>query len=169
VPLNITAYSPGGEFTLGTPVVITVGDWNGFKIVIETAYEDSRYRCTKMTMTRRGDGSELPPDDLPDVPIAAFIQEGVYTAGQVYFKAAGRRGASADSPLDDHIEAVATIYKLADSLGDAPRKAVQDVLHVSTSTAARWIATARDRGLLPKATTGARAGRRPSGLPARKL
>lgn len=153
-----------GDFTLGVPVKIYIVEWNGYDLVLETAFEDKdkRYRCAHLEMRRRSDGSEVSAEDLPDVPVAAFIRDGIYTAAGFYFDSAKARWAGEPGgPSDDTLSTVARVYKLAEAIGDAPRKAVQDVYGVSTSTAGRWLSAARKKRLLDKTTVGAGGGRRP--------
>jgi hypothetical protein len=53
-----------------------------------------------------------------------------------------------------HYEQVAEIYL---SAPDAPTKAVAQRLHASRSTASKWVAGARQRGLIPPTTQGRRS------------
>ncbi len=55
---------------------------------------------------------------------------------------------------DEHFEKVAAIYTAALRLGDPPTLAVAEDFVVSKSTAAKWIARAREKGLLPETAQG---------------
>jgi hypothetical protein len=67
-----------------------------------------------------------------------------------------RRGAAVS---DDRLRRVAGVYRAALENGDPPTQTVADVLHASRPTAARWVAAARERGLLGAAVPG-KAGER---------
>jgi hypothetical protein len=70
-----------------------------------------------------------------------------------------RRG----SPLtNEELERVVTIYRAALDRGDPATQAVADELHLARSTAARWVAKARERGLLGPALPGQAGERSPS-------
>jgi hypothetical protein len=67
-----------------------------------------------------------------------------------------RRG----SPVtDEHLRRVAALYRAALERGDPPTQTVGDEMHAGRSTAARWVAKARERGLLGEALPG-KAGER---------
>ena len=67
-----------------------------------------------------------------------------------------RRG----SPLnDDDLGEVAARYRAALKRGDPPTQTVADEMHAARSTAARWVAKARERGLLGASLPG-QAGER---------
>jgi len=61
----------------------------------------------------------------------------------------------------DHLEQVARIYREALAAGLPPTKAVRLKMNASQSTAARWVAQARDRGFLGPAV-GTQAGEAPT-------
>jgi hypothetical protein len=68
-----------------------------------------------------------------------------------------RRG----SPLnDEHLRQVTELYRAALERGDPPTQTVADEMHAARSTAARWVAKARERGLLGASVRG-KAGERP--------
>lgn len=55
---------------------------------------------------------------------------------------------------DDVLREVAAVYRAASFAGPAPTNAVRDQMGVSRATAGRWVAMARERGLLGKASPG---------------
>ena len=62
-----------------------------------------------------------------------------------------RRG----SPItEENLREVARVYREALKRGDPPTQAVADGMNVARSTAARWVAAARKRGLLGPAMRG---------------
>jgi hypothetical protein len=71
-----------------------------------------------------------------------------------------RRPRSGSPVTDEHLRQVAELYRAALKQGDPPTQTIANALHVARSTAARWVAAARGRGLLGAATPG-RAGERP--------
>ena len=64
------------------------------------------------------------------------------------------------SPLsDDHLLRVAELYRAALKRGDPPTQTIADELHAARSTAARWVAKARERQFLGASLPG-QAGER---------
>lgn len=63
-----------------------------------------------------------------------------------------RRGRKGHPP--QHFVEVAAVYRSAYRLREAPTQAVANHWSVSKSTAAKWVAKARDRGLLPETSRG---------------
>ena len=59
------------------------------------------------------------------------------------------------SPLtDEHLGQVAELYRAAVERGDPPTQTVAETMHVTRPTAGRWVAKARERGLLGPAKRG---------------
>jgi hypothetical protein len=58
-------------------------------------------------------------------------------------------------PYDDaHFQEVAAVYRAALIAGEHPTKAVGEVFFKNKSTAAKWVATCRKKGLLPPTAKG---------------
>jgi hypothetical protein len=55
---------------------------------------------------------------------------------------------------DEHYRNVAAAYTAASKAGDYPTKAVKNAFNVNKSTAAKWVATCRKKGLLPPPMRG---------------
>jgi hypothetical protein len=67
-----------------------------------------------------------------------------------------RRG----SPLtEENLRQVADLYRAAMRRGDPPTQTIAQAMHITRSTASRWVAAAREKELLGKALRG-RAGER---------
>lgn len=85
-------------------------------------------------------------------------QERTTSAGRDAFYERYRRGARRPrrgSPLtDENLQQVAELYRAAVKRGDPPTETVSEQLHIARSTAGRWVAAARKRGLLGPATRG---------------
>lgn len=58
----------------------------------------------------------------------------------------------------EHYRAVAEVYSAAHAAGTPPLVAVQEGWRVARPTASRWVAAARDRGLLPSTERGKAKG-----------
>jgi len=72
--------------------------------------------------------------------------------------ARGSRRPRRGSPLTDaNLRQVAELYRAAFDRGDPPTATIAGELHIARSTAARWVAKARERGLLGPSIRG-RAG-----------
>jgi hypothetical protein len=75
-----------------------------------------------------------------------------------YHRYANTRRPRRGSPIsDDTLQKVATVYRAAAGRGDPPSLTVAETMGVSRSTAARWVARAREQGFLGQALRG-RAG-----------
>jgi hypothetical protein len=68
-----------------------------------------------------------------------------------------RRPRQGSPVTDERLQAVADLYRKAIEEGQPPTREIADSMHVGRSTAARWVAKARERGYLGPAIQG-RAG-----------
>ena len=67
----------------------------------------------------------------------------------------GARRPRRGSPVtDQNLRQVADLYRAAFRRGDPPTQTVADEMHIARSTAARWVAQARERDLLGPAMQG---------------
>jgi hypothetical protein len=67
----------------------------------------------------------------------------------------GARRPRRGSPVSDaNLRQVADLYRAAFRRGDPPTRTIADEMHIARSTAARWVAKARDRGMLGPAMQG---------------
>ena len=64
----------------------------------------------------------------------------------------------AEGPTDRTLSAVAYLYRIANAVGDAPVKFIEETLELSRSKTSRWIAMAREKGTLGPAEGPGRAG-----------
>jgi Family of unknown function (DUF6214) len=91
-------------------------------------------------------------------PVGSFGPATLEEQRQFYQRYANTRRPRQGSPLtDETLAQVATVYRAALGRGDPPTATVAETMNVARSTAARWIASARERGLLGPAMRG-RAG-----------
>ena len=148
------------------------------EIVMEARGEMS---CRGLAVTQHN-GTPITTDLLRKLPVAQLASEAVAYVAQPYtldasgvtitpvfpgsderaelyerFAKNGRRPRRGSPITDDNLRQVSTIYQAAVANGDPPTQSTADALHVSRSTASRWIAGARKRGLLGPAIRG-RAG-----------
>lgn len=73
------------------------------------------------------------------------------------FTEKARRPRSGSPLTDDHLRQVAELYRAAVKRGDPPDETIAREMHAARSTAARWVAKARERGILGPSVRG-RAG-----------
>jgi hypothetical protein len=177
----IVDYETGVRLPVDLPM--SIDDWNGYSINMKIQYSRGRYRCVRLTMTAdvaETDGlPDVPeiPDELPDMPIATFIQDAAYQFGERLIRRFEQRVHDKEEPLarfghllpegsesfdqrSTHLHLVALLYRLAEAAGAPPRKLVADAFGVSISTAGRWLAEARRVSLLPVVEVGTGGGRR---------
>lgn len=141
-------------------------------VEIDVVPEDGRLVAQEVRVRRQPDGPPVTGEAIRSVPVAALTQwaakevlriVGIADNGEI-------RAVPAGVPEDqvqyvrDHgltdktVEIVAHTYRLALLMGNTPTKMVEEWLDVPRSTAGRWIATARERGLLGKAEGRGKAG-----------
>lgn len=142
------------DFEVPTPLTIEVSDWKGLDVRLELDLIDGKYQIRDLRMSRREDGPHVSVNDIRTVPIPAFIRTAVPAASTMPDDLPSK---AFDGPTGSNIRWTANIYKLAYVSGDSPRQAVADTFRIPAPTASRWIARAREKGLLGKATFG-RAG-----------
>jgi hypothetical protein len=133
--------------------------------------------CRRLEIRVLDDG-EITGDTLRRIPmkrlvdilvtLAAFkvtgpatMQTGMPTAERAEFYdryVSNARRPRRGSPItDDHLGQVAEIYRAALKRGDPPTQTIAKQMHAARSTAARWVALARERGHLGASLPG-RAG-----------
>ena len=136
--------------------------------------------CRRLEV-RALDGSEITGATLRRIPVARLIgillanaawkvtgpatfQTGMLDSERAEFYeryASNVRRPRRGSPVsDDHLGRVAELYRAALERGDPPTQTIADEMHAARSTAARWVAQARERGHLGPSLPG-RAGEAP--------
>ncbi len=148
-------------------LLLTVEDPEGYDLELEIAFEGDRYVCRELRMRQREGGPPVTGEALRDVTVRNYVRTGIRLAvmkeeqapdgTSVLRSALGRKppkGLAKQGPTDEVLRWVAQIYGLAVALNEPPTKSVQDELGVSRATAGRWVAEARNRGLLPPLNEG---------------
>jgi hypothetical protein len=104
------------------------------------------------------------------VPLADLVDKAIETVGaynletgmlerdgfwrEMHDALPGRRSKPGTRLLDEDLERASNVYRDALSLGKNPTDTVAEKLHISRSTAGRWLVEARRRGLLGPTTPG---------------
>ncbi|MFZ0877815.1 MAG: hypothetical protein WAN20_25385 [Pseudonocardiaceae bacterium] len=141
-------------------------------VEIDVVPENGRLVAQEVRVRRRPDGPPVTSEAIRSVPVAALTQFAarevqrivdIADNGEISAVLAGVPEEQVqyvrDHGLTDKtIEIVAHTYRLALLMGNTPTKMVEEWLEVPRSTAGRWIATARERGLLSKAEGRGKAG-----------
>jgi hypothetical protein len=97
------------------------------------------------TITADGATYPLPVKQLEDGRVATRV---VGLTGTTDYRAATRAPRERGRVSDDTLRQVAHIYRTAHAQGAPPTRAVMQQMHVSRTTAGRWVARARQRGYL---------------------
>jgi hypothetical protein len=131
-----------------------------YLVKLEVVLEAGRFICEQLTCSRRKDGPPVTGEGIRALPIASMIRRGVEP------EVLNAQRVDADTvkltpieipdrltgPTPEALRAVAVIYRLAYATGSPPTKAVMDRFGLPRSTAGRWVARARDAGLLGAAS-----------------
>jgi hypothetical protein len=133
-----------------------------YEVRLHLVAADGRLVCQTVTVEATDQSGPVTAEGLRGIPLAGLLRWGV----REHARQQGRRfnpdpDVAKDGPTPEALRAAATVYRLAYALGEPPTKAVSVSLGLTYSTAARWVAKAREAGLLG-ATTQGRAG----GVPA---
>jgi hypothetical protein len=178
---EIAPYPHDRRYAVPRRFVSTVRDKDlSVEVEMETEVDDrGRPHCRRLEV-RPLDHAEVTGDTLRRIPIARWLgflmteamwrvtapgemQTGMLQAERAEFYeryAQGARRPRSGSPITaDHLCKVAELYRAALERGDPPTQTVADEMYAARSTAARWVAKARERGLLGPSLPG-RAGER---------
>jgi hypothetical protein len=161
---GLVAWSP---FTYRSPVTIDLGGkQQQYDVEAEVVFENGRFICDRLTVQRREDGPPVTTEGIRRIGIATLLHVAaefnvMHTApaGDSGYKATwpmlpmlSERAQAGGGPSDEDLRTIATVYQVAYATGGAPTKTVMARLGLPRSTASRWIALARKRGLLGPAT-----------------
>jgi hypothetical protein len=128
----------------------------------------------QLTVKRRPDGPPVTSEGIRQIPLAVFlrlavksnlmhvgptIREGNTSTWELTWASPlSERARGGGGPSEQDLQTVADIYQAAYVTGNPPTKTVMGRLELPRSTASRWIALARERGLLGPATSGKAGG-----------
>lgn len=161
-----------GQFEVVPGVVINRSarvqllDYRGYDIDARVVVdEEGRAEVSTLTVSRREGGPAVSGAALRSIPVQGVIRqfakmelrlamgaevgEEVSALGLIPTKEVERLRAL--GPLAETLEAVAKVYRLAEFVGDAPTKSIEDCFGISRSTAGAWIGRARSAGFIPPA------------------
>lgn len=147
----------------------------GIEVKFDTEIDDHGHpRCRQLEIRALGD-SEITGDTLRRIPVGRWLgvlmaaaawkvtgpttmQTGMPRSERAAFYeryAQGARQGRQGTPVgDDHLRQVAELYRAALDRKDPPTQTIADEMHAARSTAARWVAKARERGILGPALPG---------------
>jgi hypothetical protein len=141
-------------------------------VEIDVVPENGRLVAQEVRVRRQSDGPPVTGETIRSVPVAALTKLAAREVMRIINIAENEEIATVPAGVRDDqvqyvrdhgltdktIEIVAHTYRLALLMGNTPTKMVEEWLEVPRSTAGRWIATARERGLLGKAEGRGKAG-----------
>lgn len=134
-------------FRVPVQVVIRFGDWHGYRVEVHAELQRGRYRCTQLHVWQRDDGPEVTGSALRSIPVASMLKGAILAMDKPEIpeitKELERR-----APTQETLRSVAQVYATAYLVGDPPKKFVAEMFKISTATASRWIARARETKLL---------------------
>jgi len=133
---------------------------DGYRVEVVAAYDagDGRFVCDQLTIRRRQGGPPVTSEALREVAVAELVRLAIYEQVVKALPQAqtpvtlSERARAGGGPGDQDLRAVVNTYVFAHLAGRPPVKAVMERLGLPRSTANRWVALARERGLLGPAT-----------------
>lgn len=156
-----------GSFTVEVGVS-DGGEPTMFKI--EVAYIDDSYGYGAVSLhVTAPKGGRVTPDILRGLPLQEKVKEAVLMSlprtdirsgpTTTYTLSGGQRviidrESVANGPTDGALREVANLYRVAHGVGDPPTQTISKAFGLPSSTAARWIGKARDKGYLGPAMRG---------------
>jgi hypothetical protein len=163
----------GGGLAGRSPFTWPAEEGLPYRLELRVVHEDGRFVVDQLTVRRREGGPPVTTEGLREVPIAALLRLAVEsnvmhvgpttrdgdksTWDLTWASPLSERAKGGGGPSDEDLQTVAALYQVAYATGQAPTRLVMNRLELPRSTASRWIALARKRGLLGPATPG-RAG-----------
>jgi hypothetical protein len=148
---DMVELAPG--LSMPVSAVVTVPDWEGFKITLRVKLVDGRYRCHEMHLLRRGE--EITGEALRSVPVARFLQLGITTIAPMPSPPAAL---AEGGPTKETLAWVAKIYRLSHAIGVPPTQQIAQEFNLKPSTAGRWVSRAREARFLEPAEKAGKAG-----------
>ena len=166
----------GGGLAGWSPFTWPAEEGLPYRLELRVVHEDGRFVVDQLTVKRREDGPPVTTEHLREVPIAALLRlavesnimrvgpttrEGNRSSWELTWAsplALSERAKGGGGPSDEDLRTVAALYQVAYATGQAPTRLVMNRLELPRSTASRWIALARERGLLGPATPGKAGG-----------
>lgn len=160
----------GGRFEVVPGVVINRSarveliDYRDYDIDAQVVVSESgRAEVTSLTVKQRDEGPSVTGAALRSIPVQPVIRQfakmeiqwalgfgagtEVSALGLIPTKDVDRL--KKQGPVNETLEAVAKVYRLAEFVGDAPTKSIEDCFGISRSTAGAWIGRARSASLIP--------------------
>jgi hypothetical protein len=133
-------------------------DWAELPYVFSwtASLDDGRMVVESFSLQRRPGGPPVTGEALRGVQVASFLRDAVWNAADLDPDASALMQSepasiTAAGKTDEALRAVSLAYRFAYLRGDAPRKAVMEMLGASRATASRWITAAVERGFLDAA------------------
>jgi hypothetical protein len=140
-----------------------------YRLELRVVHEDGRFVVDQLTVKRREGGPPVTTEGIREIPVTAIlrlaVESNVMRAGPTIRKGntsswewtwasplALSERTRRTGPTDADLQTVADLYHVAYATSQPPTKLVMNRLDLPRSTAGRWIALARKRGLLGPAT-----------------
>lgn len=160
----------GGGLVMPPLVTVIDDDLEGYQVEIDVVPQEGRLVAREVRVRQRSGGPVVTTQALRAVPVAHLARRArdaaltrVTASRSSSWAVRAPVGESGEwrthtGPTDAVLTELAEVYRRALAAGDPPKRAVVEALRVPTSTAGRWIALARDRGVLGPSEGRGRAG-----------
>jgi len=158
----------GGGLVMPPLVTVVDDDLEGWEVEVDVVPQGGRLAVQEVRVRQRTGGPAVTTQALRSVPVAHLARRAraaaltrVTASQSTSWNVHGPEPGSwrtHNGPTDAVLTELAEVYRRALSVGAPPKRAVIEALGVPTSTAGRWIALARDRGVLGPSEGRGRAG-----------
>jgi hypothetical protein len=148
---------------IDSPLFVDAEDIGGYDVTVRVAPERGRLVATEVVVSQRPGGPAVTVEGLRGLGLAPLLRAAAERLESDTDAESGQyRGPSdlaedniarlvAQGPTPETLDVVAFVYRRCVALGESPAKTVRETFGLTSSKAGRWIALARERGLLGKA------------------
>lgn len=143
---------------------------NGYDVKVTVVPEHGQLVAQEVHVRRLPDGPPVTGEAIRSIPIGRLVRQawsavqsseerdGVTKVSPMMLTDEAAAQLRANGPTAATLKWVSHLYRVALLIGEPPTKAVETGLGVPRSTAGRWIAAAREQGLLGASEGAGRAG-----------
>lgn len=141
---------------------VTSGGGPLYDVEVDVVFEAGRFVIDRLAIQRCEGGPPISTEGMRQIRVAILLHvavesnvmrpDGHKVTDWPWLLLPSQRARAGGGLAEEDLRNVATLYQVAYATGNPPTKTVMDRFALPRSTASRWIALARKRGLLGPAT-----------------